>query len=83
MMYRFLFRFINGNPYEAVREHFMSLAREGEMDLSIMHIMCILHNRKNNERFQEMIYCVPPYFMSNVLDQMIVYAGGTECFLVR
>ncbi|MED6179606.1 hypothetical protein PIB30_002430 [Stylosanthes scabra] len=69
-MYKFLFRFITGKPYEAVREHFMSLAREGEMDLSIMHIMCILHNRKNNERFQDMIYCVPPYFMYHLLQKV-------------
>ncbi|MED6197016.1 hypothetical protein PIB30_052808 [Stylosanthes scabra] len=70
MMYKFLFRFITGKPYEAVREHFMSLAREGEMDLSIMHIMCIFHNRKNNERFQDMIYCVPPYFMYHLLQKV-------------
>ncbi|MED6143917.1 hypothetical protein PIB30_010274 [Stylosanthes scabra] len=70
MMYKFLFRFITGKPYEAVREHFMSLTREGEMDLSIMHIMCILHNRKNNERFRDMIYCVPPYFMYHLLQKV-------------
>ncbi|MED6163477.1 hypothetical protein PIB30_080297 [Stylosanthes scabra] len=70
IMYKFLFRFITGKPYEAVREHFMSLAHEGEMDLSIMHIMCILHNRKNNERFQDMIYCVPPYFMYHLIQKV-------------
>ncbi|MED6218620.1 hypothetical protein PIB30_028319 [Stylosanthes scabra] len=69
-LYKFLFRFITGKLYEAVREHFMSLAREGEMDLSIMHIMCILHNRKNNDRFKDMIYCVPPYFMYHLLQKV-------------
>ncbi|MED6146779.1 hypothetical protein PIB30_037846 [Stylosanthes scabra] len=65
-----ILRFITGKPYVAMREHFMSLAREGEMDLAIMHIMCILHNRKNNDRFQDMIYCVPPYFMYHLLQKV-------------
>ncbi|MED6204376.1 hypothetical protein PIB30_008503 [Stylosanthes scabra] len=49
---------------------------------------------KNNERFRDMIYCVPPKFMttgssermklnrfaSNILDQMMVYAGVETMF---
>ncbi|MED6147874.1 hypothetical protein PIB30_047990 [Stylosanthes scabra] len=38
--------------------------------VAIMHIMCILHNKKNNERFQDMIYCVPPYFMYHLLQKV-------------
>ncbi|MED6140015.1 hypothetical protein PIB30_089218 [Stylosanthes scabra] len=50
-----------------MRDHFMSLDREAEMDLVIMQIMCILHNRENNERFRDMIYCVPPLLLNGML----------------
>ncbi|MED6145105.1 hypothetical protein PIB30_021914 [Stylosanthes scabra] len=125
-MYEFLFKFMTGKTFEAVREHFMSLVKEAKMDLAIMQIMCIFHNRKNNKRFRDMIYCVPPKFMlfapilyshhwwlyvldvkkkklyvldslnpkttgssermklnrfaSNILDQMMVYAGAETMF---
>ncbi|MED6143825.1 hypothetical protein PIB30_009636 [Stylosanthes scabra] len=120
IMYEFLFKFITGKTFEAVREHFMSLAKEAKMDLAIMQIMCIFHNMKKNERFRDMIYYVSPKFMkyhhtylntetgrpyelstmendndleyivkdkmkeahySNILDQMMVYAGAETMFL--
>ncbi|MED6214924.1 hypothetical protein PIB30_108215, partial [Stylosanthes scabra] len=34
IMYEFLFKFMTGKTFEAVREHFMSLAKEAEMDLA-------------------------------------------------
>ncbi|MED6147296.1 hypothetical protein PIB30_042903 [Stylosanthes scabra] len=68
-MYEFLFKFVTGKTYEGVREHFMSLAKQAEMDLVIMQIMCIFHNRKNNERFRDMIYCVSPQFMYHMLQK--------------
>ncbi|MED6129220.1 hypothetical protein PIB30_105817, partial [Stylosanthes scabra] len=33
IMYEFLFKFMTRKTYEAVREHFISLAKETEMDL--------------------------------------------------
>ncbi|MED6168401.1 hypothetical protein PIB30_011291 [Stylosanthes scabra] len=51
IMYEFLFKFMTGKTFEAVREHFMSLAKEAEMDLA-----------------------------SNILDQMMVYAGAETMF---
>ncbi|MED6160184.1 hypothetical protein PIB30_048913 [Stylosanthes scabra] len=52
IMYEFLFKFMTGKTFEALREHFMSLAKKTEMDMAIMQIMCIFHNRKNNESFK-------------------------------
>ncbi|MED6112138.1 hypothetical protein PIB30_058955 [Stylosanthes scabra] len=69
IMYEFLFKFMTGKTFEAVREHFMSLAKKTEMDLAIMKIMCIFHNRKNNERFRDIIYCVPQKFMYHMLQK--------------
>ncbi|MED6201334.1 hypothetical protein PIB30_093958, partial [Stylosanthes scabra] len=65
--YEFLFNFKTGKAYQAMRDHFMSLDREAEMDLVIMQIMCILHNRENNKRFRDMIYCVPPLLLNGML----------------
>ncbi|MED6170880.1 hypothetical protein PIB30_035348 [Stylosanthes scabra] len=69
IMYEFLFKFVTGKTYVGVREHFMSLAKQAEMDLVIMQIMCIFHKRKNIERFRDMIYCVPPQFMYHMLQK--------------
>ncbi|MED6141312.1 hypothetical protein PIB30_102163 [Stylosanthes scabra] len=56
------------------------MAEGAEMDLAIVQIMCILYNRKNNEKFNYTTYCVPPLFLSNVLDQMRVRAGAETMF---
>ncbi|MED6138828.1 hypothetical protein PIB30_078167 [Stylosanthes scabra] len=65
--YQFLFKFKTGKDYDAMRYHFVSMAEKSEVDLIIMQIMCILHNRENNEKFRDMIYCVPPLFLHDIL----------------
>ncbi|MED6147079.1 hypothetical protein PIB30_040622 [Stylosanthes scabra] len=49
MMYEFLFKFINGKTYATVREHFMSLARQGEMDLAYHMVQKYQHNYFDKE----------------------------------
>ncbi|MED6108007.1 hypothetical protein PIB30_019410 [Stylosanthes scabra] len=43
IMYEFLFKFMTGKTFEAVREHFMSLAKEAEMDL-VYHMLQKYHH---------------------------------------
>ncbi|MED6146276.1 hypothetical protein PIB30_032993 [Stylosanthes scabra] len=44
IMYEFLFKFMTGKTYMAVREHFMSLAKEIKMDL-VYHMLQKYHHK--------------------------------------
>ncbi|MED6178021.1 hypothetical protein PIB30_103785 [Stylosanthes scabra] len=49
IMYEFLFKFMTGKTFEVVREHFMSLAKEAEMDLAYHMLQKYQHKYFNTK----------------------------------
>ncbi|MED6111720.1 hypothetical protein PIB30_054949 [Stylosanthes scabra] len=117
IMYEFLFKFMTGKTFEAVREHFMSLAKEAEMDLAnklstliismdsglilliIQLFAPVLYSHHwwlyvldvEKKKFYVLDLLNPKTtgssermklnrFASNILDQMMVYAGAETMF---
>ncbi|MED6111477.1 hypothetical protein PIB30_052665 [Stylosanthes scabra] len=79
--YEFLFSFKTGKPYQEMRDHFMSLDRETEMDLVWLYMiqvkgkkLFVLDSKNIKNPSGERMKL--NRFASNVIDQILVYAGG-------
>ncbi|RYR26181.1 hypothetical protein Ahy_B02g060355 [Arachis hypogaea] len=46
--------------YILMRMHFVSLQAKSDIESQIVSAICLILNQKNEKRFQEQIYCLPP-----------------------
>ncbi|MED6207379.1 hypothetical protein PIB30_035285 [Stylosanthes scabra] len=61
---------LNGNKcLEALRYQFKSMAPTKHIDIQIVSIMCHLQNRTPGERYQNLIYCVPPEILQRMFEK--------------
>ncbi|KAL4327890.1 hypothetical protein AHAS_Ahas13G0145300 [Arachis hypogaea] len=51
------------------RMHLASLQAESYIESEIVSTMCIILNQKNDERFQEQVYCLPPNIVNMALSK--------------
>ncbi|MED6136279.1 hypothetical protein PIB30_054613 [Stylosanthes scabra] len=55
-----IFKLRGGNFLEAMRYQFMSMVPKTYIDIGIINLMCHVLNKQAGERFEKLIYCVPP-----------------------
>ncbi|QHO23171.1 uncharacterized protein DS421_12g361330 [Arachis hypogaea] len=55
--------------YILFRMHLASLQAESYIESEIVSAMCHILNRKNDKRFQEQVYCLPPNIVSMALSK--------------
>ncbi|MED6110037.1 hypothetical protein PIB30_039208 [Stylosanthes scabra] len=70
-----IFRLRGHQVLEALRR-FMSMAPKSYIDIQVVSLMCHVLNAEEDERFEKLVYCVPPEILSNILNQMLKWAGA-------
>ncbi|QHN96145.1 uncharacterized protein DS421_18g615890 [Arachis hypogaea] len=55
------------DEYILMRMHLASLQAKSDIESQIVSVICLILNQKNEERFQEQIYCLPPDNVSMAL----------------
>ncbi|KAL4350194.1 hypothetical protein AHAS_Ahas10G0117600 [Arachis hypogaea] len=58
---------IGQGEYILIRMHLASLQAKSDIESQIVSAICLILNQKNEKRFQEQIYCLPPDIMSMAL----------------
>ncbi|RYR60962.1 hypothetical protein Ahy_A04g018050 [Arachis hypogaea] len=58
---------IGQGEYILMRMHLASLQAKSDIESQIVSAICLILNQKNEKRFQEQIYCLPPDIMSMAL----------------
>ncbi|RYR65006.1 hypothetical protein Ahy_A03g011008 [Arachis hypogaea] len=55
------------DEYILIRMHLASLQAKSDIESGIVSAICLILNQKNEKRFQEQIYCLPPDIVNMVL----------------
>ncbi|XP_057760897.1 uncharacterized protein LOC130981318 [Arachis stenosperma] len=58
---------IGKGEYILIRSHLASLQAKSDIESQIVSAICLILNQKNEKRFQEQIYCLPPDIVSMAL----------------
>ncbi|RYR46793.1 hypothetical protein Ahy_A07g032613 [Arachis hypogaea] len=58
---------IGQGEYILMRTHLASLQAKSDIESQIVSAICLILNQKNEKRFQEQIYCLPPDIVSMAL----------------
>ncbi|RYR79081.1 hypothetical protein Ahy_A01g003945 [Arachis hypogaea] len=58
---------IGQGEYTLIRMHLASLQAKSDIESQIVSAICLILNQKNEKRFQEQIYCLPPDIVSMAL----------------
>ncbi|RYQ92239.1 hypothetical protein Ahy_B09g098425 [Arachis hypogaea] len=58
---------IGQGEYILMRMHLVSLQAKSDIESQIVSAICLILNQKNEKRFQEQIYCLPPDIVSMAL----------------
>ncbi|RYQ88296.1 hypothetical protein Ahy_B09g095573 isoform D [Arachis hypogaea] len=58
---------IGQGEYILMRMHLVSLQAKSDIESQIVSAICLILNQKNEKRFQEQIYCLPPFLQSMAL----------------
>ncbi|QHO23005.1 uncharacterized protein DS421_12g359950 [Arachis hypogaea] len=58
---------IGQGEYILIRMHLASLQAKSDIESQIVSAICLILNQKNEKRFQEQIYCLPPDIVSMAL----------------
>ncbi|QHO24786.1 uncharacterized protein DS421_12g375300 [Arachis hypogaea] len=58
---------IGQGEYILMRMHLVSLQAKSDIESHIVSAICLILNQKNEKRFQEQIYCLPPDIVSMAL----------------
>ncbi|XP_057760744.1 uncharacterized protein LOC130981139 [Arachis stenosperma] len=58
---------IGKGEYILIRSHLASLQAKSDIECQIVSAICLILNQKNEKRFQEQIYCLPPDIVSMAL----------------
>ncbi|KAL4365414.1 hypothetical protein AHAS_Ahas07G0103700 [Arachis hypogaea] len=58
---------ISQGEYILIRMHLASLQAKSDIESQIVSAICLILNQKNEKRFQEQIYCLPPDIVSMAL----------------
>ncbi|RYR69463.1 hypothetical protein Ahy_A03g016021 [Arachis hypogaea] len=58
---------IGQGEYILMRMHLASLQAKSDIESQIVSAICLILNQKNEKRFQEQIYCLPPDIVSMAL----------------
>ncbi|RYR12186.1 hypothetical protein Ahy_B04g069725 [Arachis hypogaea] len=67
---------IGQGEYILMRMHLASLQAKSDIESQIVSAICLILNNKNEKRFKEQIYCLPPDIVGYVFSRLITYAGG-------
>ncbi|MED6188405.1 hypothetical protein PIB30_085628 [Stylosanthes scabra] len=52
------------------------MAPKSYIDIEVVTLMCHVLNADEDERFEKLVYCVPPEILSNILNQLLKWAGA-------
>ncbi|XP_020981568.1 uncharacterized protein LOC107494938 [Arachis duranensis] len=65
--YEHMCTLIAQDEYILIRMHLASLQAKSDIESQIVSAICLILNQKNEKRFQEQIYCLPPDIVSMAL----------------
>ncbi|QHO39775.1 uncharacterized protein DS421_4g132080 [Arachis hypogaea] len=68
---------IGQGEYILMRMHLASLQAKSDIESQIVSAICLILNQKNEKRFQEQIYCLPPDIMYFISCFAILVEHGT------
>ncbi|RYR54198.1 hypothetical protein Ahy_A06g029468 [Arachis hypogaea] len=75
--YEHMCTLIAQDKYILIRMHLASLQAKSYIESEIVSAICLILNQKNEKRFQEQKYCLPPpRYCGYVFSKLITYAGG-------
>ncbi|MED6124174.1 hypothetical protein PIB30_056636 [Stylosanthes scabra] len=61
-----IFKLRGHRVLEALRYQFMSMAPKSYIDIQIVGLMCHVLNAEEDERFEKLVYCVPPEILQRM-----------------
>ncbi|MED6182441.1 hypothetical protein PIB30_028434 [Stylosanthes scabra] len=64
-----IFKLRGGNFLGAMRYQFMSMVPKTYIDIGIISLMCHVLNKQAGERFEKLIYCVPPEILQRMFEK--------------
>ncbi|MED6122185.1 hypothetical protein PIB30_037432 [Stylosanthes scabra] len=64
-----VFKLKGDKPLDALRHQFKSMQPTKYVDIQVVSIMCHLLNRTPSERYQDLIYCVPPKLLQRMFEK--------------
>ncbi|MED6215943.1 hypothetical protein PIB30_003149 [Stylosanthes scabra] len=64
-----VFKLKGDKHLEALRYQFKSMAQKNYVDIQVVSILCHILNRTPGERYQNLIYCVPPEILQRMFER--------------
>ncbi|MED6158182.1 hypothetical protein PIB30_030464 [Stylosanthes scabra] len=61
---------------QAIRYQFMSMEPKSYIDIGVVGLMCHMLNGEEGDRYEKLVYCLPPDLLSNIMNQLLKWAGA-------